>query len=106
MGFKQRERTRRKKATMASAQSRARSAGASSRWWLTIVTSATCCARCATILREGSAMVYRAQPREGRCVACADSDPVVRYRPSGRSEEHRQRAMRMQSRRTGRAARA
>jgi hypothetical protein len=51
MGFKQRERNRRKKAAIATAQRRARAAGKSNRRWLTRVTRDTCCARCGGILR-------------------------------------------------------
>jgi hypothetical protein len=81
MGFKQRERKRKKKAAIASAQRRARAAGKSNRWWLTRVARDTCCARCAAILRVRREMVYRTEPREARCVACADRDPLVSYRP-------------------------
>jgi RNase P subunit RPR2 len=86
MGFKQRERKRRKKTAIASAQRQARSAGKSNRWWLTRVARDTCCARCGTILRVGREMVYRAEPREARCVPCGEG---VSYRPSVRWEQKR-----------------
>lgn len=90
MGFKQREKKRTKKAAIAAAQLRARSSGSSaSKWWLTLVTRDTCCARCAGILRSGREMVYRRSPREALCVSCAGDDPSIRFRPSAAWEERR-----------------
>jgi hypothetical protein len=34
-------------------------------------------------------MVYRHEPREALCVACADKDPAVDWRPSVRWERER-----------------
>jgi hypothetical protein len=83
MSYKQRERKRKKTVAVAEAQKRSRSSGSSSqRWWLTIVTSHTCCARCSGLLRIGREMVYRHTPREALCLPCADRDTAIRYRPS------------------------
>ena len=87
MGFKQRERKRRKRAAMTQAQRSERAGGRKSRdWWLTLAKRDTCCATCSGVLRAGGDMVYRAAPREARCVMCADADPLVTYRPSVRWE--------------------
>ena len=42
-----------------------------SRWYLTLVSRTTACARCGRVLREGAEMVYRYRPRESRCHHCA-----------------------------------
>ena len=47
------------------AQAKARESGSSS-WWLTPLRSTACCARCATVIREGGDAVYRHEPREVR----------------------------------------
>jgi hypothetical protein len=84
VGFEQREKKRRARAARAAAQSRARASGSSSsRWWLTIVTSTTCCARCTGVLRPGREMVYRHRPLEARCLSCAEG---LSFRPSTRWE--------------------
>jgi hypothetical protein len=95
MGYKQRERKRRKKAAMASAQRQARKNGRSDRWWLTLVKEPTCCARCARVLRDGAEMVYRAVPREARCLLCAEG---LSYRPSVRWESKRAAEVRRRAR--------
>lgn len=90
MSFKQRERRRKKRAAQLAAQKQARRTGTSTgKWWRTIVTRTTCCARCAGVLREGRQMVYRARPREALCVACADADATISSRPSLRWEHQR-----------------
>jgi hypothetical protein len=71
---------------MGSAERRARKAGRSDRWWLTTVKQTTCCAKCARVLRAGDDMVYRPEPREARCLLCAEA---LSYRPSVRWEEER-----------------
>jgi hypothetical protein len=91
MSFKQRERKRKQWAARQAAKRKRNKAPqpSSGRWWLTPVANTTCCARCAGILREGREMVYRHTPREALCVACADADPAVSYRPSLRWERRR-----------------
>lgn len=87
MGFKQRERKRKKKAASSKAQSESRESGSSAaKWWLTVVSTDTCCARCAGMLRVDREMVYRHAPREALCVRCADREKVY-YRPSLRWEQ-------------------
>ena len=86
MGFKQRERKRKKKTAMGSAQRQARKSGRSDQWRLTEARHTTCCAKCARILRDGHEMVYRAEPREARCLLCAEG---LSYRPSVRWEQKR-----------------
>ena len=101
MGFKQRERKRKRKAAAREGQVRSRETGSSApKWWLTPLTSTGCCARCGLVIREGSDGVYRHVPREVRCVPCASQrEDSKGYRPSVRWEQ--------QSRvRPGRAARS
>lgn len=91
MGWKHRQRKRMKQAAVSRDQRAARISGSSSgKWWLTIVTSATCCANpdCHGTLRVGREMVYRATPRAALCVPCADR-AGLRYRPSARWEKAR-----------------
>jgi hypothetical protein len=76
MGFKQRERNRKAKAAKTRAQAAGRRDGSSAgRWWLTIASKTTCCARCGHVLREGRELVYRHTPREARCLRCATVSP-------------------------------
>lgn len=90
MSFKTRERKRTKRIAVTAAQTQARRSGSSSaRWYLTIVSRDTCCARCAGMLRVGREMVYRATPREALCPLCAELDPTIRPRPSVRWERWR-----------------
>jgi hypothetical protein len=90
MSYRSRESKRKKKAAMSAAQSKAKATGSTSRWWLTLTTRDTCCARCALVLRIGTAMVYRSQPREALCPACAET-AEVRFRPSVAWEQRRTR---------------
>ena len=99
MSFKARERKRKQRAAQQKAQHKVRtqdekkvgraapiSRRKSPAWWLTITATDTCCAECGGVLRQGRQMVYRATPREARCVPCAEADPAIRYRPSVRWE--------------------
>jgi len=72
MGFKQRERRRKARAAAKSSQSRSRESGSSAkRWWLTLLRSKQCCARCGLVIRESGEAVYRHTPREVlRAVRC------------------------------------
>jgi hypothetical protein len=102
MGYKQRERKRRKRAAQARARAGAHKLGASrSRWWwLTPLRSTACCARCAVVIREGGDAVYRHEPREVRCVRCADRlDDSRGYRTSLRWEEAQRKDPRARARR-------
>lgn len=92
MGYRQRERKRKQKTAQQRDQRTSRRSGSSgAKWWLTIVGTTTCCARCGAVLRAGREMVYRHRPREALCVACAERDAQVRraYRPSLRWERQK-----------------
>ncbi len=90
MGFKQRERVRKRRAASDAAQVEARASGsAAGRWWLTVAVRDGCCARCAGVIRAGRECVYRHRPGELLCVSCAQNDPNVRWRPSLRWERER-----------------
>ena len=95
MSYKSREAKRRKRAALNTAQQgqardrkARRPASTPGKWWLTITSRVTCCARCAGILREGREMVFRKVPQEALCVACADR-AGIHYRPSARWEQSR-----------------
>jgi hypothetical protein len=91
MGYRARERKRKKNTAQQSAQTESRRSGsAAERWWLTYVRMDCCCARCASILRRGREMVYRHMPRETLCVRCADRERVP-YGLSLRAERERRR---------------
>lgn len=62
------------------------------RWYLTICTRDTCCARCAGVLRIGGEMVYRHTPRESLCVLCSELDSAIKPRPSTSWESASRRA--------------
>jgi hypothetical protein len=90
MGYRQRERKRKKAGAVTAAQRESRRTGSSAaKWWLTPVFKNTCCARCGGALREGRPMVYRHEPGESLCVSCADRNPAVKWRPSVRWERGR-----------------
>lgn len=94
MGFKQREKKRRKKAATLSLQQRSRETGSSARkWWRTIVSTKGCCAQCGGILKPGVEMVYRREPGEMLCLACAEK-AGIRARPSLRWEKWREQQLR------------
>jgi hypothetical protein len=90
VGYRQREKKRKKSAAATRAQRESRRTGSSAgKWWLTIVQTTTCCARHGGVLRVGRPMVYRHTPREALCVACAERDPSIKWRPSRSWEERR-----------------
>ena len=89
MGYRSREKKRAAKNRAISYAKRAHSETIAGRWFLTIVTRKTCCAKCAGILNIGSEMVYRHTPREARCKLCAEMDPDVKPRPSTSWERRR-----------------
>jgi hypothetical protein len=95
MGYRARERKRKRKAAQIREQARSRSTKSASRkWWLTVVTLNTCCARCPKPLRSGMDMVYRATPREALCLGCAERDEAIwrSCKPSLRWEQARKRS--------------
>jgi hypothetical protein len=91
MGFRMRERRRRKKLAQQAAHSASRHPGSSAgKGWLTSVRKKTCCARHGGVLSPGRDMVYRHEPREALCQACANREGI-HYRPSLRWERERKR---------------
>lgn len=59
------------------------------RYFLTIVSRQTRCSACGKHLLERGEFVYRKSGTVCLCVACADRDPLVSYRPSLRWESAR-----------------
>jgi hypothetical protein len=100
MGFKSRERKRKRRAATRAAQTTARVSGSSAgKWWLTIAIRDGCCARCAGVQRVGHEIVYRHSPRVVLCLLCAESDLPVKPRPSLRWEREHGRRRRAARRR-------
>ena len=62
---------------------------AAARYWLTIVGRDCRCSGCGDWLRKGGQLVFRKVGPVTLCVACADADPLVEYRPSLRWERWR-----------------
>jgi hypothetical protein len=69
-------------------QRASRENGGSDQHWLTLVSSKTCCATCARILKPDTEMVYRHRPLEALCLLCADT-AGIKARPSIRWERSR-----------------
>ena len=91
MSWRARERKRKmRKSQEVSKASAVRTGSSSKRYWLTVVTTKTCCASCGGILVIGGEMVYRHVPRESLCVPCATSARIF-YRPSLRWERSKER---------------
>jgi hypothetical protein len=61
------------------------------RWFLTLAKKPGKFECCGKRFEHGAEIVYRHEPREVRCVRCADRDPECRYRPSIRWERARAR---------------
>jgi hypothetical protein len=86
MSFQSREKKRKYKAAVAKS-TRRHSSETARRWFLTISRKAGACDVCGDKLAAGADVVYRHEPREVRCVSCAESDPESKgYRPSIRWE--------------------
>ena len=91
MGFRQRERRRKRRFAQRRDQAAARASGSPAHW-LTIASSKCCCNECGQIIKPGSEMVYRHTPREILCVPHADARKIY-YRPSLKWEQqHRGKA--------------
>jgi hypothetical protein len=89
LSYKSRERKRRKRAAQLQAQKGARrSESSADNYWLTPLVKAGACDQCECRLRTGRDGVYRHEPRELYCVACADTAGLF-YRPSLRWERER-----------------
>jgi hypothetical protein len=88
MGYRSREKKRRRKAAIASTK-RQYSTGMDTRYYLTLVKHPCRCKSCGGKLGPGADMVYRHTGPVTLCVPCADRDPLVEYRPSLRWEQRK-----------------
>ena len=85
MSYESRQKKRRHKRIEAKARQR-RSPESARRWFLTISKQAGTFNCCGLRFERGAEIVYRHEPRELRCLSCADRDPECSYRPSIRWE--------------------
>jgi hypothetical protein len=90
MSYRSREAKRRKKTAIANTK-RENVTVMRSRYYLTKVKRACRCSSCGAKLRLGEDMVFRKDGPVTLCVRCADSDPLVDYRPSLRWEREQRR---------------
>ena len=88
MSFQSRQKKRRYKRIEAKARQR-RSPESARRWFLTVAKKPGRHSCCGTGFERGAEIVYRHEPREIRCLSCADRDPECSYRPSIRWERKR-----------------
>jgi ribosomal protein S27E len=89
VSFKSREKKRRYKAAVKKSKQR-HAPETARRWFLTIARKPGACARCGDKLAGGAEVVYRHEPREVRCLRCADRlEDSKGYRPSLRWERAR-----------------
>ena len=85
MSFQSRQKKRKYKAAVA--RSKRRSPETARRWFLTIARKPGVCASCGDRLVGGAEVVYRHEPRETRCLRCAERLEDSRgFRPSLRWE--------------------
>lgn len=94
MSFKSREKKRKSRIAASSAKANRRQHP--DRWYLTIVTRPCCCNACGGSLREGAECVYRHEPREVLCLACAQRRriaprPSLRWERAKRSKQAKRR---------------
>jgi hypothetical protein len=86
MSFESRQKKRRHKRVEAKARQR-RSPESAGRWFLTLAKQPGKFGCCGDRFECGAEIVYRHEPREVRCVSCAERDPESQgYRPSIRWE--------------------
>ena len=92
MSWKTREnrrRTRMKDGAVAKSR-RKHSKETAARWFLTVAREKTACATCGRLIPVSGEMVYRHEPREWRCLRCANRRPDSKgYRVSVRWERAR-----------------
>jgi hypothetical protein len=81
------ESRRKKRAYKRAAVKSRRSEKTAARWFLTIAKRPGKCACCGHEFRRGAEIVFRFEPRDLRCLRCADRDPEIRYRASLRWEK-------------------
>jgi hypothetical protein len=92
MSYESRQKKRRHKRVEAKAMQR-RSPESARRWFLTLAKKSGRFACCGRRFERGGEIVYRHEPREVRCVRCADRLEDSRgYRPSIRWERARRAA--------------
>jgi len=73
VSYQSRDKKRRYKAATKKAKKKAfRSSDTAKRWFLTIARKDCCCACCSVVLRRGRDIVYRHEPKEIRCLRCAE----------------------------------
>ncbi len=96
MSYRSREKKRQARLGQATSRNDQRSRYAD-RHYLTIVTRACCCNRCADRIREGGECVFRFQPKEIVCLNCA-TVLGIKYRPSLRWERQKSDRSRPQTR--------
>jgi hypothetical protein len=86
MSYESRQKKRHHKRTEAKARQK-RSPDAARRWFLTVAKHPGRFACCGRRFERGAEIVYRHEPREVRCVGCAERDPdSQRFRASQRWE--------------------
>ncbi len=90
MSYRSREKKRRARAAIASTKRDFASVTAT-RYYLTPAKRECRCSACGGWLRVGKPMVFRQSGPVTLCVSCADSDPLVSYRPSLRWEKQAER---------------
>ena len=89
MSFQSREKKRKYKAAVKKSKRR-HSSETAKRWFLTISRKAGACDVCGDKLAARAEVVYRHEPREVRCVRCAERlEDSKGYRPSIRWERKR-----------------
>jgi hypothetical protein len=84
MSYESRQKKRRHKRIEAKA--RRRSPQSANQWFLTVAKQAGKFTCCGGGFERGAEIVYRHEPKELRCLRCADRDPECSYRPSIRWE--------------------
>ncbi len=91
MSYRSRQKKRQKKLAYQRSVARSRRTGETAqRWFLTLAKKPGKYTCCADSFERGAEIVYRHEPREVRCVRCADRDPESSgYRPSLRWERAR-----------------
>jgi hypothetical protein len=86
MSYESRQKKRRHKRIEAKARQRP-SPESARRWFLTLAKKPGRFTCCGVGFDRGAEIAYRHEPREVRCVSCAESDPESKgYRPSIRWE--------------------
>ncbi len=91
MSFQSRQKKRRYKRVEAKNRAARRAPETARRWFLTLAKKPGRFACCGRRFERGAEVVYRHEPREVRCLRCADRERVP-YRPSIRWERANRKA--------------